>query len=92
DAILAVPPGGHFFGTEHTMARYETAFYTPILSDWQNFENWEAAGARDALDRATSIWQQALRDYEEPEMPPERREALEAYVARRKEEIAGGDP
>ncbi len=92
DAILAVPPGGHFFGTDHTMARYETAFYTPLLSDWQNFENWEAAGARDALDRATSIWQQALREYEEPVMTPDRREALEAYMAGRKEEIGGGDP
>lgn len=33
DAIAAVPTGGHFFGEPHTLARYQTAFYTPMLSD-----------------------------------------------------------
>ena len=92
DAIRDVPTGGHFFGTEHTMARYETAFYKPLLSDWQNYENWEVAGAKDALSRATDLWQQALRDYEEPAMEPGRLEALEAFVARRKEEIGSQEP
>ncbi|CAN7142828.1 trimethylamine methyltransferase family protein [Mesorhizobium amorphae] len=32
-AMASVPSGGHFFGAEHTMARYESAFYRPILSD-----------------------------------------------------------
>ncbi|GAB5439348.1 trimethylamine methyltransferase family protein [Falsiruegeria mediterranea] len=92
DAIQSVPTGGHFFGAEHTMERYETAFYRPILSDWQNYENWEAAGAKNAVERATEVWQQALRDYEEPAMDPAIREELDAYVAKRKEEIGGGEP
>ena len=92
EAIAAVPTGGHFFGTAHTMERYETAFYQPILSDWTNHGAWEAAGAKDALTRATGIWQQALRDYEEPAMDPAIREELDAYVARRKEEIGAGEP
>ena len=33
DAIGEVAPGGHFFGTAHTMGRYASAFYTPLLSD-----------------------------------------------------------
>ncbi len=92
EAIKSVPTGGHFFGAEHTMARYETAFYKPLLSDWQNYENWEAAGAKDALERATEIWQQALREYEEPALDPAIREELDAYIARRKEEIGAGEP
>ncbi|WP_264214226.1 trimethylamine methyltransferase family protein [Leisingera thetidis] len=92
DAIQSVPSGGHFFGAAHTMARYETAFYRPMLSDWQNYENWEAAGAKDALQRATGLWQQALRDYEEPAMDPAIREELEAYVAKRRGEIGSGEP
>ncbi|MFP3423021.1 trimethylamine methyltransferase family protein, partial [Bacillus sp. SIMBA_161] len=47
DAIAAVEPGGHFFGTEHTMARYESAFYTPMLSDWRNYGSWLEAGGHD---------------------------------------------
>ncbi|MEZ5778604.1 MAG: trimethylamine methyltransferase family protein [Paracoccaceae bacterium] len=92
DAIASVPTGGHFFGAEHTMARYETAFYRPMLSDWTNYGAWEAAGAKDALERATLLWQQALAEYEEPVMDQARREELDAYVARRKEAIGSDEP
>ncbi len=36
-AIQEVGPGGHFFGAADTLTRYDTAFYEPMLSDWQNF-------------------------------------------------------
>jgi trimethylamine---corrinoid protein Co-methyltransferase len=89
EAIKSVPAGGHFFGAEHTMSRYTTAFYQPMLSNWQNYGSWQEAGGKDALERATELWQQALRDYEEPVMDPAIREQLDAYVARRREEIGG---
>lgn len=92
DAISGTPPGGHFFGSTHTSARYETAFYRPMLSNWQNHGSWVEGGGHDALARATQLWQQALRDYEEPAMEPARREELDAYVARRREEIGQGEP
>ena len=92
ETIKSVPTGGHFFGTDHTMARYETAFYSPILSDWTNYEAWEAAGAKTALNRATDLWQQALREYEEPIMPEDRKEALDEYVTRRRAEIGFDEP
>jgi trimethylamine--corrinoid protein Co-methyltransferase len=92
DAIANVPPGGHFFGSDHTMARYQTAFYRPLLSDWTSYGGWQAAGAKDALMRATALWQQALKEYEEPTMDPARREELDAYVAKRKEEIGPDEP
>jgi trimethylamine--corrinoid protein Co-methyltransferase len=37
DAMLEAGPGGHFFGTQHTLALYATAFYQPLISDWRNF-------------------------------------------------------
>ena len=86
-AIANVPTGGHFFGSEHTLARYETAFYQPLVSNWQNYENWELAGHLDATQRATAIWQATLERYEQPPMDPAVRDALEAFVARRKEEL-----
>lgn len=92
ETIKAVPAGGHFFGTDHTIARYESAFYQPMLSNWQNYGSWQEAGSHDALDRATGIWQQALREYEPPPMDQAVREELDAYVARRKEEIGAGEP
>jgi trimethylamine--corrinoid protein Co-methyltransferase len=92
DAIRDVPAGGHFFGAAHTMARYEHAFYQPLLSDWRSYENWAIAGAKDAAQRATDLWQQALAEYEEPVIDAARREELEAYVAKRREEIGHDDP
>ncbi|RUX50099.1 MAG: methyltransferase [Mesorhizobium sp.] len=92
EALGAVPTGGHFFGEPHTLERYATAFYQPMLSNWQNYEAWQEAGGLDATARATRLWKKALEEYVQPEMDPAVREALEAYVARRKEAIGQGEP
>ncbi len=86
DAIKEVGPGGHFFGVGHTLARYETAFYAPILSDWRNYETWRQAGALTAADRAHAIWKQLLAEYQPPPLDPAKEEALRAFVDRRKRE------
>ena len=91
DAIEGVPPGGHFFGEPHTLERYEHAFYRPLVSNWQNYENWQIAGGKDATQRATDLWKQALNEYEEPAMDCAIREQLDAYVGRRRGEIGSGD-
>ncbi len=88
DAITEVGPGGHHFGTAHTLARYETAFYAPILSNRQNFETWQEVGSKDAAKRANSIWKTLLKEYEQPALDPAIDEALEDFVARRKQDIA----
>lgn len=90
EAIKAVPPGGHFFGEPHTLARYETAFTRPILADWSNFERWAEAGSRDAAARASDIWKHLRDAWTPPPLDPAVMEELQAYVARRREEIAGG--
>jgi trimethylamine--corrinoid protein Co-methyltransferase len=92
DAIARVPTGGHFFGDPHTLARYEHAFYQPLVSDWQSHGNWELAGAKDATQRATDVWQRALNEYEQPPMPAEIRAELEAYAIQRRAAIGAGEP
>jgi len=89
-AMREVGPGGHFFGAEHTQSRYRTAFFPPMISDWRNYETWREAGAPTAIDAAERIVAERLKDYALPPFEPERREALEAFVARRKAE--GGAP
>lgn len=84
DAIAEVGHGGHFFASPHTMERYETAFYQPLLSDWRNFETWFEAGAVDATERAHRIWRRMVDDYEPPALDSAVDEALTEYVARRK--------
>ena len=86
-AIEEVSPGGHFFGTEHTMERYENAFYEPILSDWRNFETWQDDGAKTATERANVIWKKLLNEYEKPPIDQAIEEELQEYMAKRKEQI-----
>ena len=88
DAMVDVGPGGHFFGTAHTLERYETAFYRPLLSDWRNFETWQEDGARTATERANAIWKQLLADAQPPALDAAVADALDAYVVRRRAEIA----
>ena len=86
DAIRDVCPGGHFFGTGHTLARYQDAFYKPLLSDWQNHGAWQAGGSHDALARAGSIARQLIDTHRPQTLDPAISEELDAFVARRKEE------
>ncbi len=86
EAIRDVGPGGHFFGTDHTLARFDRAFYAPLLSDWRNFETWEEAGSLDATQRAHQIYKDTLAAFEPPPMDPAVQEELAAYMALRKEE------
>jgi trimethylamine--corrinoid protein Co-methyltransferase len=88
--MLEVGPGGHFFGAQHTLERYSTAFYQPIISDWRNFPQWQASGSPTAERKANVIWKQALSEYVEPPLAPEIAEEIDAFISRRSEE--GGEP
>ena len=90
EAIAEVGGQGHFFGLQHTQDRYETAFYQPFLSDWRNFEAWDAEGAVWTAERAHHLYKEIVESFEAPHMEDSIREELEAFVARRKEE--GGAP
>lgn len=85
-AIKEVGSGGHFFGTEHTQARYENAFYAPMLSDWRNFESWEEAGSPRAHQKANVLYKQILQNYTEPPIDPGIKEALTQYIEHRKQQ------
>ncbi len=86
EAIRDVGPGGHYFGTPHTQARYRDAFYAPLLSDWRNFESWQEAGSPTAIEKANRLWKEMLAAYEAPAIDPAVVEELDAYVAKRKGE------
>ena len=90
EAIREVGQSGHFFGIQHTQDRYTTAFYQPFLSDWKNFEAWQADGAVWTPERAHRMFKEIIASFEPPAMDPAIREELAAFVDRRKAE--GGAP
>jgi len=90
EAIASVDPGGHFFGSDHTLSRYRTAFYEPLVSDWNNFGTWTEAGSKSAPQRANEIWKRVLREFEPPRLDDAVAEELRGFVERRTSE--GGAP
>lgn len=88
DTICETPPGGHFFAAAHTLARYQTAFNSPFVADWSNFENWRDRGGHDATQRAEELWPRLLEAYDPPAPDPGLAEELDAFMARREKEIA----
>jgi trimethylamine--corrinoid protein Co-methyltransferase len=90
DAIKEVGNNGHFFGVQHTQDRYSEAFYQPFLSDWRNFEAWEAAGGTWTAERAHKKYKMILNEFEAPHLDKGIKEELESFIARRKSE--GGAP
>jgi trimethylamine--corrinoid protein Co-methyltransferase len=90
DAITDVAPGGHFFSTPHTMQRYKSAFYAPLISDWRNYGQWLEDGALTVTQRANTLWHKTLEQYTAPGHDAAMIEALTAFVARRKDEGGAG--
>ena len=90
DAIKDVDPGGHFFATQHTMDRYSTEFYSPIISDLSNNGSWIKSGSKTATERATGIWESALQNYVQPTTGYEVPERLANFIEKRTSE--GGAP
>jgi trimethylamine--corrinoid protein Co-methyltransferase len=89
-AIREVRHQGHFFGTRHTQERYTTAFYQPFLSDWRNFEAWQAEGGIWTAERAHHLYKRILAEFEPPPMDDGIRQELAEFVERRK--LEGGAP
>ncbi len=83
EAIREVGAGGHFFASPHTMSRYRSAFYQPLLSDWSNFGRWTESGGKDATRRAREIAGTVLAEFEPPRLDPAISDALDDYRARR---------
>ncbi len=86
-----VPPGGHHLGTAHTMARYRHAFHRTEIFDHNSFEQWKAAGSRDAATRATDAWRALLDRWEDPGLDDAVDAELQDFMARRRHEIDPAD-
>ena len=86
EAIAATGPGQHFLGSEHTQANFMSALFRPWTPDDNSFEQWNAAGARDAAVRANEIWKERLENYQDPGLDPDIDAELQDYMAQRKAE------
>ncbi len=87
DALREVGPGGHFLGCAHTQANFKEAFWRSDLFDYKPYETWSEEGARDTASFANARVKRLLETYQKPAMDPGIEEALQAYVAQKKESM-----
>ena len=90
DVIAGVDPGAHFFGEDHTLERFATAFREPIVATRKTFEQWTEEGRRDARSRAADVWKHVLAETEPPALDESVRAEIVDFVERRRRE--GGAP
>ena len=81
----SVPAG--IISAPRTRCALRAAFYTPLLSNWDNYETWQERGQIDAAERANTHLEAAGRRVRAAADRPGIDEALKDYVARRKLEI-----
>ena len=86
-AIREVGPGGHYLGCEHTQANFKSAFWRTDLFDYKPYETWLEEGARDTMSFASARVKRLLETYQKPTLDPAIEEALDAYVAKKKESM-----
>lgn len=91
ESLLTTGPGQHYLGTEHTLANFETAFWTAETADSNSFEQWESEGSKEAVSRAHERWRQMLSDYEPPELDDEIDHKLTSWITERKESFPDSD-
>jgi trimethylamine--corrinoid protein Co-methyltransferase len=91
ESLLTNGPGNHFLGTEHTLANFESAFWSSTQADNNSFEQWEEAGARDSITRAHEAWTRMLGEYEAPPLDEAVDAELTEWIAQRKSSFPDSD-
>lgn len=88
EALAEGGPGAHMFGSAHTLAHYETAYWDSTLNDDQPWESWSEQGRDDAMTRAGRQWRKTLEQYEAPPLDPAIDDALRDFIERRNASVA----
>lgn len=91
DPLLTTGPGQHYLGTEHTLANFESAFWTSQTADSNSFEQWESEGSKEAVDRAHERWRQMLSEYEAPPLDDAVEHELASWIEQRKGSFPDSD-
>ena len=87
DAHAEVGHAGHFLGATHTLERFRTCFYRPMVFSTANYQRWLRDGGHDAAERAGEVARTTLERYERPPLDEGRLAELDEYVTRRRAEL-----
>ena len=78
--ILAVPPGGHFLETAHTLRYCRQAFQPELLTRLSR-DTWSSEGGKTLIDRARDRSRELLAGAKQPEIAAGRLEEMQRIAA-----------
>ena len=87
NAIRAVGPSGHFFGHDHTIEHYDSAFYRPMTAETGTWDQWVEEGRQDVEARAAAVAASLIESWEPPPIDEGIAQGLDEFVARRRREL-----
>ena len=87
DAIRDVGPSGHFFGHDHTIEHYDSAFYRPLTAETGTWDQWVEEGRQDVEARAAAVAASLIESWEPPPIDEGIAQGLDEFVARRRREL-----
>lgn len=88
EAVTRVGPGGHYLGDAFTLKHFREAFIAPEMLDYLSHEQWKAKGEKSMDQRCREKAAEILAAFEPPYIDPAVKVAVDAYVARRQQEIS----
>ncbi|HBI26179.1 MAG TPA: trimethylamine methyltransferase [Peptococcaceae bacterium] len=86
DAVKRVGPGGSYLGDPHTSQHFREK-WQPSLSDFSNFNSWEAAGSEQMGTRIQEKLRQIMDEYEPAPLGAEVEEKIDAVLSRAQEKL-----
>jgi trimethylamine--corrinoid protein Co-methyltransferase len=81
DLIHEIGPDGQYLDSKHTLAHFRERWY-PTLIDRQNYDNWQAQGAKTLEQRAGERVQKILDEHRPEPLPAGTAQAVHAIVER----------
>ncbi|MEE8599456.1 trimethylamine methyltransferase family protein [Euzebya tangerina] len=91
EALTTNPPGQHFLGHPHTLANFETAFWSSAVANHDSYEQWAEEGAKDAVATASETWTSRLGEYLDPGLDDAVDEELQEWIRTRKAAVPDSD-
>lgn len=86
EAIARVGPGGNFLADDHTADHFRQS-WQPIVSDFQTYEGWMAAGGQTTGQRIAARLRQILDTHRPAPLPEAVEKQIEAILQRAQERL-----
>jgi trimethylamine--corrinoid protein Co-methyltransferase len=82
EVLAEVGPGGHYIEHPHTLKHFRSEFFVDSIFQSLTYEQWNAAGRKEAVHLAHEKAMQIIDSYEHPPMDPGLEAEIDAYVNR----------